>query len=129
MNDNMRGNSVLWDDLDRANNRVQELEADLAASQQQIENFQIAISNLATTNLNTLNDLAASKAELARLREANRWIPVGERLPEKNGRYDTYGFWGEYFYGDYDAASKAWSVQGVTHWRGLSLPPPPDGDA
>lgn len=67
-------------------------------------------------------------AEVARLREATRWIPVSERLPEKLGRYicrvaskkekhsSVYEVW---FYG------KEWDTfeWEVTHWQPLPEPP------
>jgi hypothetical protein len=68
--------------------------------------------------------IAELEAENARLREAQRWIPVGERLPENFGLYLV-------FYGDDDCygaehgqhPSLGEFSERVTHW--MPLPPPP----
>ena len=66
-----------------------------------------------------LAEIAA--AEIARLREERRWVPVGERLPEGEEWVDVAGLWGD---------SVGWHEpsgwrnvdddpfpSGVTHWR------------
>ena len=77
----------------------------------------------ATWNRRPLED--ALQAEIERLREAQRWIPVGERLPEAGD--------GVLVYYDEDAAygfergvlSKLGSffTEHVTHWMPLPQPP------
>lgn len=75
-----------------------------------------------------LAEWSALKAENQRLKDANRWIPVSERLPETEGMYETtyeYGngkrqiekFWfdGKQFFAHY-----------VIAWR--ELPEPYQGD-
>ena len=60
-------------------------------------------------------------AEIARLREERRWVPVGERLPEGEEWVDVAGLWGD---------SVGWHepsgwrnvedddfLSPVTHWR------------
>lgn len=73
--------------------------------------------------------LDALTAENKELREAARWIPVGERSPKDRdtpylctikssvGSYTEIRFWR--FTGE-------WSDPNVTHWR--PLPPPPEQD-
>ena len=78
----------------------------------------------ANENVDNLHaEIKELEAELAALREANRWIPVSERLPENGqeilalGRSKTVDNW--LFYQ---------AVEGVfrmeyTHWRPLPEPP------
>jgi len=68
-------------------------------------------------------------AELAALREANRWIPVTERLPNFRDRVHVY-MQNDYeiiatFYTDHWTHDGGMRVETkvVTHWRRLSLPP------
>lgn len=77
------------------------------------------------------NKIAQLEAELAELREAARWIPVGERLPEKN----------DWILG-YTSATRSTqasieksrgfmlSLRGcdITHWRPLPKPPEAKGE-
>ena len=81
------------------------------------------------------------EAELARLREATRWIPVGERLPEIGEEndsadvliYELDGFiYSGYLHERPDDGDKCWvydnSGSGVfdgaiTHWCPLPQPP------
>jgi len=68
--------------------------------------------------------IAELEAEIARLREAQRWIPVGERLPEEYGAY--IGWNGEMYIG---FTFGDWSTQcpeGVTHWKMLPQTPQED---
>lgn len=103
--------------------------------------FEINIGDLAT---DCANEIERLQAEIAALREANRWISVAERLPEESGRYlvqvnriaseclgGNSNFMrikmftnGEWAYGTH---SPAW-VNGelkdcVTHWRPLPTVP------
>jgi hypothetical protein len=88
--------------------------------------------------------IQAQAAELAALREAARWIPVGERLPEKDyvdvgdevlvmldypyervtstkfRRYDDGDF--DFFQGGYGSPMVRWTKH-VTHWRPLPAAP------
>lgn len=75
----------------------------------------------------------AQAAELTRLREANRWIPVGERLPDDPGTVliKVKGI-SRPKIGQL-TASKRWHTWGgmyefeaVTHWRPLPEPPAQD---
>ena len=70
-----------------------------------------------------------------------KWIPVTERLPEKNGEYlcrwinksvsdaeyestyGSFGYWFDFLGDEY----KEWiSYEGITHW--MPLPEPPKGE-
>lgn len=70
--------------------------------------------------------------ELVRLREANRWMPTGERLPEQgqqvlcyakndNGQTGIDVDWRSCMNGNFGAAVSAGME--VTHWRPLPEPP------
>lgn len=80
--------------------------------------------------LNKRNDLLNEKsAEIKRLREAERWTPVGERMPEHNGFVLTYLDIGICDIAHYN--KHIWHgecVEGVvTHWRPLPQPPEAKG--
>ena len=81
-----------------------------------------------------LNAIDGLEQENARLREAQRWIPVSERLPEKPGKCEAYiprldelpfdfvdfgiGFEGhKFFLHGMDI------TEFVTHWRPIPQPP------
>jgi hypothetical protein len=84
-----------------------------------------AFSAQLESNIKFLNErVGAAEAELVKLREALRWIPVEERLPESEGRYLIV-----YqqlrtrraFIGDYIPQESRWTCvmndMRVTHWR------------
>ena len=73
------------------------------------------------------------ETELAALREANRWIPVGERLPDEYE--DVLVVYAEsvreaYMVLDSDAGPQwhgnDWVLLNVTHWRPMPAPPEPE---
>ena len=73
--------------------------------------------------------IAALEAEIARLREERRWVPVGERLPEDEECVEAAGPWGEdiaWWDGEQwlDALGEAFDEL-VTHWRKRT--PGPEG--
>jgi len=70
-------------------------------------------------------DVPALIAELRRLREENRWIPVEERLPERRGVYLVYVPGHDYpIHSDYyDGDEFPRSRNKRTHWRPLPKPP------
>lgn len=83
----------------------------------------------------TFDEVSALRAEVARLREERRWIPVGERLPEVDS--EVLVAW-SYEEDKEQVVSQAWrnhlgkfvSLEdieffGVTHW--MPLPAPPKG--
>jgi hypothetical protein len=84
---------------------IQELNDDIScvteleAENQALKNDVLIEQNLATSAMETNQKLLAEirnlKAENQRLREANPWIPVSERLPQEEGKYET-----TYEYGD-----------------------------
>ena len=70
-------------------------------------------------------------AELAKLRERTRWIPVNERLPKRDGFYLVlenvnqvagYYHWCKEFGWNTDGGRI--NIQSVTHW--MPLPEPPE---
>ena len=68
--------------------------------------------------------LEVLRAELAELREANWWIPVGERLPEDSNPVLVVvpaGFVSTSFYRRSNGTWHTWD--GITHWRPLPSPP------
>lgn len=72
-------------------------------------------------------ELAALRAEVERLREERRWIPVEERLPPANADVlCAVAGWGS-FSGSFQHGS--WFREGVwlekppTHWQPLPAPP------
>lgn len=70
----------------------------------------------------------AAEAELARLQEQNRWIPVGEKLPEDDGFYWTWTPGTDrpsdiYFCYRERLGRKDFQFEGVTHWRPLPARP------
>lgn len=68
--------------------------------------------------------LAAWLEELAERREADRWIPVTERLPDKNGNYLVLLNNGEMTTDIFDEEELFMGFWGyMTHWR--PLPPKP----
>ena len=74
--------------------------------------------------------VAALTAELAAAREAQRWIPVGERLPEEDDevicmttRANRHTRCIRTFYRDGEFYTP-WSSDIVTHW--MPLPPAPE---
>lgn len=82
-----------------------------------------------------LDEVTRLRAELAALREAQRWIPVGERLPEPDKvvwvyrRYLTGYEVCEGFLsgGDFNWYANTLSAPriGVTHWMPIKEPEPP----
>jgi hypothetical protein len=84
----------------------------------------------------TFDEVSALRSEIARLREERRWVPVGERLPEKyqivvvaltpdsKGKVEVCeavhwkGSDFETDRGNYECS----------HWMPMPLPPGPEGD-
>lgn len=72
--------------------------------------------------------LHAAVAEVERLREAQRWIPVSERTPDPTSKESILlaTMWGSVFPGCYDDGgwySGSARIAGVTHWMPLPTPP------
>ena len=88
----------------------------------------------------TFDEVSALRAEIARLREERRWVPVGERLPKDNDLVLTVGKGGWIVIGDMTKSCGWQSIHcdnetgepwisdpgDVTHW--MPLPPGPEGD-
>lgn len=80
----------------------------------------------ANENVDNLHaEIKELEAELAALKERDRWIPVSERLPEPSIENQII-YWVEgaaftgYYSGDGDGT---WFEDLVTHWRPLPEPP------
>ena len=71
-----------------------------------------------------VDDLLEQAAEAL---EQFRWIPVTERLPEKDGIYLTFSKKKEYEFHFFQTGKRMWSAvwdeDGVTHWMPLPEPP------
>jgi hypothetical protein len=77
----------------------------------------------------------AAESEVTKLKEANRWIPVEEKLPEDGATAEVFLPEGcepyiqyQTAWIDYDENPPQWvnngeELQGVTHWRPLPEPP------
>ena len=86
-----------------------------------------------------LDEVLRLRAEIARLREERRWIPVGERLPEHCdivwvydgtdvviGEY--WGTWESYGASCDREGLNSKTLAGITHWAEIVPPqPPPKG--
>lgn len=80
--------------------------------------------------LKSNTEIGKLRAELINLREANRWIPVGERLPDdnvavmiclENNCIDIMYHEADRWHMDYNGI--AYADDCVTHWRPLPEPP------
>ena len=65
--------------------------------------------------------LEEAAAEIARLREERRWVPVGERLPQNEEWVDIAGEWGDcvgyYSVGRWLNVDDDPCWDAITHWR------------
>ena len=82
-------------------------------------------------SISTLHHKVESlEAEITRLREERRWVPVGERLPGDEEWVEMAGTWGEnigYFDGEQWLKTESETFDYlVTHWRKRT--PRPEGD-
>lgn len=68
-------------------------------------------------------DAAGLRKEVTRLQNATKWIPVSERLPEKEGNYIVHGTLGGVFCLFYDDILSSSFKQMVTHWMPLPEKP------
>ncbi|MBQ2383043.1 MAG: DUF551 domain-containing protein [Oscillospiraceae bacterium] len=83
-----------------------------------------------------LQDFEVAEAQvLAKLREERRWIPVGERLPEDNGRYlcnvKSFAFPGCFYQAILQCDKHGFRegniyTDDVTNWMPLPVPPEVD---
>jgi hypothetical protein len=76
----------------------------------------------------TFDEVSALRAEIARLREERRWVPVGERLPEVGESVLGVhrGYVSEFWYTKLGFETERGAFK-VTHWQ--PLPPGPEGNA
>ena len=81
--------------------------------------------------MRTYGERKALKARIAELEAERRWIPVSERLPERDGFYLVlenvnqvagYYHWCKVFGWNTDGGRT--NIQSVTHW--MPLPEPPE---
>ena len=119
---------------DEVQRRLEEAEAENARLRKEVERLREeidAIGKARHKDIVTLGGLylenKSLKAELARLREAARWIPVEERLPENNnavlvidGGHSIVE--GSYVLGRWVAFSEGRYIH-PTHWRPRPEPP------
>lgn len=70
----------------------------------------------------TLGTVARLQARIAELENADRWIPVSERLPEQPGHYLACSIHGHVHLTGFHAG-RFGSSRELTHWR--ELPPGP----
>lgn len=79
------------------------------------------LNRLIGENVKLVQERDALREEVERLKQAQRWIPVEERLPQKNG-----DFWAVHLIGpvvcEFDLHYQWFGVP-VTHW--MPLPPLP----
>ena len=77
----------------------------------------------------TVDLIREAAAEIARLREDRRWVPVGERLPEIEERVDVAGQGRDFIAWRTPSDWRNEDEYGiaVTHWRKRT--PRPEGDA
>lgn len=70
------------------------------------------------------------RAEIARLREERRWVPVGERLPGDETWMYVAGPWGKiigYYDGERWLNTESETIYEVTHFRELTPSPEANG--
>jgi len=85
------------------------------------------LTNVETAIRNRDTKIADLQAEIKRLEGENRWIPVSERLPEKEGYcFVCDGQWCGRLWWDneWEFANKTKYPSGfsVTHWKPIILP-------
>jgi len=104
------------DQVGELQQRIKELEAEVDGFKQQVNSMYASHKD--------------TQAENKRLREAQRWIPVSERLPEVVGRYLVYtAYSGTGFYGvsDFRVRKSGGCFTGLsvkaTHWTTLPASP------
>ncbi|MFA7254028.1 MAG: DUF551 domain-containing protein [Patescibacteria group bacterium] len=96
--------------------RLKELTSDKAEMQAIYYRDDIALQE----KYNLAADLISTRAELAKLQEATRWVPVGERFPDSD--YPVLAL----CYSKRAWVEIAWTdnfVDDVTHWMPLPTPP------
>ena len=122
-----QGNSLL---AERLTARAYALAAPLGASAMNA----VVDSNTIVLLREAASEIARLEAERDALRAAQRWIPVGERLPDEEGRYAIlYSHSGKSrltpFIGDFDPVDQVWRCglcdESITHW--MPLPATPEG--
>ena len=118
------------------NNRIEEIRARNAHRHAFYHTLDAALKQATNDTEYLLEQLAERDAEIERLREAQRWIPVGERLPTEDERrendtrelkpllvcmkgtkYPFRAFCDGKFWGD------GWDKIDVTHWMELPAAP------
>lgn len=67
--------------------------------------------------------IVAWLTELQERREADRWIPVTERLPEKEGRCLVFTDYGDVTMDSYRDGMFVCNLGNVTHWKPLPKAP------
>jgi hypothetical protein len=71
--------------------------------------------------------VANLEAENARLREALRWIPVEERMPETNKPVIVFSSYGDIFFASHEQYGWiTWKPGTIICWLDYELPQPPE---
>lgn len=91
-----------------------------------VTHLECALTNMRAKYEQMIDEKNALCAEVERLREERRWIPVGERLPGSGRHLVTDGSirWTAFWYDDCWAHNEPTHRQRPTHW--MPLPAPPD---
>lgn len=126
-----RDNVVMRSKLAEYNQTIEQLQVELEIAKKQPEWLYYNNIYLTPKEISALLDKLNS--ELAEAKEQNRWIPVSERLPEKDALYMAYAETADpdkLFYGTawYDPNRFGWSIfpkhliDSITHWKPITLP-------
>ena len=91
-----------------------------------IEIYEKAVCRLDHNEI-TVGEFEAEIAILKDVEPAQKWIPVAERLPEKDGIYLTFNKKKQYEFHFFQTGKRMWPAvwdeDGVTHWMPLPNPP------
>ncbi len=115
---------------------VKILQAELATARKQLVEDEQTEAAVLPENVGIREYVGSLKARLATAKEENRWIPVAERLPKREGQvWICYKDNGYTYGGYYNPTYKLWQIfdpcggwsnidskSPPTHWRPITLP-------